>query len=82
MSLCRQDRLLQQRAEAEDDSDSDGDMAAWDEASTLVYSVLDSLSQLLSTSGFVAIVTELLHHDDPQVHAVPCIVRSHCGCPR
>ncbi len=66
---------MQRRAAADDAADADDDdddaidagIAQWEGCSNLVYAVLEDLSQLLTISEFVTIVTELLHHDDPQV---------------
>jgi hypothetical protein len=73
---AEQERLLQKRAALEEAGAGEVDAALedgiqqWELCSALVYAVLDDLSQLLTLSEFVTIVSELLRHDDPQVCAV------------
>ena len=63
-----QEALLQQRAASDaEDATLDAALAQWEACNASVYDVLNNVSQLLTISEFVTIVSELLRHDDPQV---------------
>ncbi|KAF1318510.1 hypothetical protein FI667_g13898, partial [Globisporangium splendens] len=62
------EQSLQQEHDVDDDSDNESASTSfWSSLATEIIEVLTTLQKLLSTPGFVAVIGELLHHENSMV---------------